>query len=157
MIAAAGGHVFVGDVRSLLLAEAYHASVEVTRAAPGEAAGAVRQRVGRHLRQEEELLLDARAVRGARARLAAGRGACDARSRPGAYDNELSRFRYDVTLTVGPKMRDAAPIAWVPWDAAGTWRSGSRRASGGGADRRHRGAGRAEMGVPRQPWRRWRR
>ena len=53
----AGGHIFVGDVRNLALAEAFYASVEVTRAASTTTKEDVRERVARRLRLEQELLV----------------------------------------------------------------------------------------------------
>src|SRR5258708_34126578 len=43
----------------------------------------------------------------------------------GVYDNEISRFRYDVTLKVagnGKKQQAASPDRWLTWDEAGEWR-----------------------------------
>ena len=40
----------------------------------------------------------------------------------GAYDNELSRFRYDVTLRLGEKAAVVAPQRWLSWEASGAWR-----------------------------------
>ena len=40
----------------------------------------------------------------------------------GSYDNELSRFRYDVTMGLGEKEAVAAPERWLSWDEAGAWR-----------------------------------
>ncbi len=38
--------------------------------------------------------------------------------KPGGYDNELSRFRYDVTLTIGGKKQaQAEPQHWIDWAA----------------------------------------
>ena len=52
-----GGHVFVGDVRSLALLEAFHASVEVTWAASDVRREEIRDTVQRRLRQDPELLI----------------------------------------------------------------------------------------------------
>jgi pristinamycin I synthase-3/4 len=40
----------------------------------------------------------------------------------GSYDNELSRFRYDVTMGLGEKEAVVAPERWLSWDEAGAWR-----------------------------------
>ncbi|PYS75353.1 MAG: hypothetical protein DMF66_19805, partial [Acidobacteria bacterium] len=50
----------------------------------------------------------------------AGRVTC--RLKEGGYDNEVSRFRYDVTLAVGPKEEAEEPERWVEWDEGGSWR-----------------------------------
>src|SRR5262249_49071940 len=54
----AGGQVFIGDVRSLLLLEAYHTSVQLDRAADDVTAQELRARVQRACRTEQELVLD---------------------------------------------------------------------------------------------------
>ena len=53
-----GGRIFVGDVRSLPLAGAFHASVELARAPEGLPAEQLRARVRRGMAEEQELLLD---------------------------------------------------------------------------------------------------
>src|SRR5262245_833917 len=55
-----GGHIFVGDVRSLPLLEAYHASVQLSRAEGKVSTKELRQRILQGLQKEEELVLDAR-------------------------------------------------------------------------------------------------
>ena len=52
-----GGAVFVGDVRSLPLLEAFHASVELSRAADEMPLSELRQRVERQMTQANELRL----------------------------------------------------------------------------------------------------
>src|SRR5262249_41691793 len=54
------GHIFVGDVRSLPLLEAYHTTVEMYKASGETPVGELRRRVRRGQRKEEELVLDAR-------------------------------------------------------------------------------------------------
>src|SRR6185437_4326681 len=42
----------------------------------------------------------------------------------GAYDNELSRYRYDAILRIGEMKEELAePPCWIDWDAAGRWRT----------------------------------
>src|SRR5262249_54824580 len=52
-----GGHIFVGDVRSLTLLEAFAASIELERAEDQLARAEMRERVRRRVRQEQELLI----------------------------------------------------------------------------------------------------
>jgi amino acid adenylation domain-containing protein len=113
---APGGSVFVGDVRSLPLLEALHASVELHRASGSLPAAELARRVGRRTADEEELVIDPGlflalahrlpAIRRVRVLLKRGRGI-----------NELTRFRYDVVLDVGPARPEEAepeilPQAW---------------------------------------------
>ena len=55
-----GGHIFVGDVRSLPLLEAYHTSVQMYKAAGVMGLGELRDRIRKGQRSEKELVLDAR-------------------------------------------------------------------------------------------------
>jgi amino acid adenylation domain-containing protein len=116
-----GGHLFIGDVRNLQLAPAYHASVQMSTAAADLSVRELRARVARAERNEEELLVDPQLFEEL-ARRWPGIGRADVALKAGAYDNEVSRFRYDVTLRLGDKETAAGPDTWVPWDEAGRWR-----------------------------------
>ena len=117
-----GGHIFVGDVRSLPLLAAYHTSVEVHRA-PGELPlPDLRARISQAQRTERELVLDPALFEEIGQRWAQV-GRVERALKAGRYDNELSRFRYDVTIQVGEKAAVAVPERWVSWDAAGQWQA----------------------------------
>jgi amino acid adenylation domain-containing protein len=95
-----GGHVFIGDVRSLPLLQALKASVALFQADPKTPVSALRDRMIRETLGEEELVVDP-AFFAAIARRVPGYSRASVRPKPGRYDNELSRFRYDVVLHVG--------------------------------------------------------
>ncbi|HEV2726986.1 MAG TPA: methyltransferase domain-containing protein, partial [Solirubrobacterales bacterium] len=117
-----GGHLFVGDVRSLPLLDAFHASVQLSRADDDTPLSELRGRVAQARRREKELVVDP-ALFAEVARRWPRVGAAEAALKRGAYDNELSRFRYDVTLRVGGGKRAVAePGRWVEWGAGGAWR-----------------------------------
>ncbi len=108
---APGGAIFVGDVRSLPLQKALAASIELAAASGSTATSELRQRVHRRVLHEEELLIAPgffRALPGvAAARIEVKRG---------AHRNELTAFRYDVTLRFGiPDDRGIAP-RWRGWN-----------------------------------------
>ena len=111
-----GGTVRIGDVRSAVLLEAFHASVLLARADDGMAVPALAESVRRAVRREKELAVDPRYF----VELARELGTIahvEVEPKRGSYDNELSRFRYDVTLHVGPPeprsaVGSARPIAW---------------------------------------------
>ena len=118
-----GGHIFVGDVRSLALQDAYHASVQLYKAGADQTPAELRRLMGQGKRKEKELLIDAELF----AEL--GRswkkvGRVRSGLKRGDYDNELSRFRYDVVLEMGEKEEIAEPEVWVDWDEEGAWRAG---------------------------------
>src|SRR5262249_5665018 len=116
-----GGNIFVGDVRSLPLIEAHHTSVQLYKAAGEVPIEDLKQRIEQAQRKEEELVVDPGLFE------ELGRrweklGRVETWLKAGTYDNELSRFRYDVVIKVGMKEAMIAPARWVNWDETGRWR-----------------------------------
>jgi acyl carrier protein len=106
-----GGEIFVGDVRSLPLTEAFHTSVELERAQAFQSAGDLRRRIRMRLERENELLLDPDFFRALPQHLPLIRGAVIQLKR-GRFPNELTRFRYDVLLKAGEGVLPAdSPIS----------------------------------------------
>jgi len=95
-----GGHIFLGDVRSLPLLETFHSCVQLHQAPPSLPVSQLRQRIQKSLLEEEELLVAPGFFRAFRHHLP---GITDVRIqlKRGRYHNELTRFRYDVLLQVG--------------------------------------------------------
>ncbi|MEW5929248.1 MAG: amino acid adenylation domain-containing protein [Gemmatimonadota bacterium] len=114
---APGGTLWVGDVRSLPLLEAFHASVELAQAPGGLSAPALRDRVRRRVLREKELLLDPELFRALPRRLPRV-SAVEVRLKGGRHANEMTRFRYDVLLRVEADAPAAAP-ARRRWDELG--------------------------------------
>jgi amino acid adenylation domain-containing protein len=108
----AGGRLFVGDVRNQEQLEAFHAWVEWRRQG---AEGARWERVRSRIEREEELVIAPDLFRG----LPGPVSGVEVQPKAGRYDNEMTRFRYDVVVEVGG--REAAPEAmrWVEWSKAG--------------------------------------
>jgi len=115
-----GGHIFVGDVRSLPLAHTYYTSVHLHKAASDMSLEELRRQISQAQQHEKELLVDPALFNELASRWRK-LGCAEIALKPGAYDNELSRFRYDVTLSVGAKRRVVAPMQWVPWENGGDW------------------------------------
>jgi hypothetical protein len=109
-----GGYVFIGDVRSLGLAEAFHVSVEVARARATATRDDIRERARRRLRREQELLIEPAFFE----RLADQHGraaSVEVQLKRGCASNELTRFRYDVVIEVGAEhgaLCQADEILW---------------------------------------------
>ena len=57
-VVAPGGAIFVGDVRSLPMLKAFHASVELSKAATNLSISQLKQRVQTQMMQEDELVVD---------------------------------------------------------------------------------------------------
>ncbi|WP_420126163.1 amino acid adenylation domain-containing protein [Longimicrobium sp.] len=116
-----GGRIFLGDVRSLPLAGAFHASVELTRASDDLSVERLRDRVRRGVAEEQELLLDPALFEAVRSRMPR-LGRVEVQVKRGEYDNEVSRFRYDVVLHLDQVAADVAePVVreWGGEDAVG--------------------------------------
>jgi amino acid adenylation domain-containing protein len=94
------GAVFLGDLRSLPLLEAFHASVELHNGPGGLSAAELRERVLRRLEAEEELAVDPAFFQVLAGALPAIRRIRVLLKR-GSFHNELTRYRYDVVLEVG--------------------------------------------------------
>jgi amino acid adenylation domain-containing protein len=105
---APGGHLFIGDVRSRSLLDAFATAITLAQAAPDMSRAALWTEVRHQVVQERELLLDPAfftALRQAQPRISA----VQVEIKRGHAHNELTQFRYDVTLTVdGPALPAAA-------------------------------------------------
>ncbi|MEH1125248.1 amino acid adenylation domain-containing protein [Micromonospora sp. CPCC 206061] len=93
-----GGHVFVGDVRNLRLAEHFHAGVAAARGT--DPATARRASVS-----EKELLVDPDYF------ATLPRATATVRVRRGRHHNELTRYRYDAVLHTSPASPPPVTIA----------------------------------------------
>jgi amino acid adenylation domain-containing protein/non-ribosomal peptide synthase protein (TIGR01720 family) len=109
------GFVFIGDVRSLALLQAYHLSVQVENAPSDLSAHQLAERVAQMKAQEQELVVDPAfflAVQNTDPRIT-NVELQPKRGRSGY--NELTKFRFDVTLSInGPHYQPAA-VTWEPW------------------------------------------
>jgi natural product biosynthesis luciferase-like monooxygenase protein len=94
---APGGAIFVGDVRSQPLLEAFHASVELAAAADELPAADLAALIDKRVRRESELVIDP-AFFHAFAATHAGVARARVELKRGRARNELNRFRYDVVL-----------------------------------------------------------
>jgi len=101
------GTVMLGDVRSLPLLRAFHASVAQAMVGPADVARTVERR----LAEERELVLDPAFF--------AGVGVAEVLLKRGHHHNELTRFRYDVLLHVGEDVQPVAVPRWLDWASSG--------------------------------------
>ncbi|KHJ59979.1 hypothetical protein NCPPB3923_26500 [Burkholderia glumae] len=103
-------------MRDLGLIEAFHASVQLERAAPLTTAGELRAIVARKLAEETELCLSPQYFVALAARLGTV-GRVQIEIKRGHAANELTRFRYDVTL-LGARRDTAEPESVsIDWPA----------------------------------------
>jgi amino acid adenylation domain-containing protein len=116
-----GGHLFIGDVRSLPLLEAFHASVQLHRSPSTTSLKELRDRVWQSRQSEQELAV-APAFFTELAQRWPKIGRIETAWKRCSYDNELSRFRYDVTITIGDKEILREPETSLVWDPDGNWK-----------------------------------
>ncbi|HSK62385.1 MAG TPA: methyltransferase, partial [Pyrinomonadaceae bacterium] len=110
-----GGFIFIGDVRSLPLLKALHASVELHKAEARLPVAQLRQRVERRVDQEEELVIDPAFFTALRNHLPKI-SEVEVQPKRGRYRNELTQFRYQVTIRVGDqKIPCTEGLSWIDW------------------------------------------
>ncbi|GCE15703.1 non-ribosomal peptide synthetase [Tengunoibacter tsumagoiensis] len=113
-----GGHIFIGDVRSLSLLEAFHTSVELERTPTTLPLEQLTRAIQRRLAQETELAVDP-AFFSALARYSSAITGVTIQMKRGSH-NELTTFRYDVVLHIGQQPPDhRIAIRWHDWP--GSW------------------------------------
>jgi SAM-dependent methyltransferase len=106
-----GGHLFVGDQRSLPLLEAYALSVEAFEAPPTLPAAELRSRVYKRVQHEQQLVPSPSYFLSLKQRLPKV-SRVQIFPRRGVRDNEMTRFRYDAILSIGS---DSAQTTRIPF------------------------------------------
>ncbi|MEO3782579.1 amino acid adenylation domain-containing protein [Actinocorallia sp. B10E7] len=96
-----GGALFIGDIRDLRTARAFHSAIQSLRGSTDPAA------IDRALRMEKELLLEPSFF------TALGLPAdVEIRTKRGVHHNELTRHRYDVTFRKTEALPESRTIPW---------------------------------------------
>ena len=111
---APGGRIFVGDVRSLPLLKAFHASVQCHRADGSTKRAQLAQLVQNDIDLESELVIDPQffvALKAGNERISE----VEVFLKRGHYQNELTRFRYDAFVHVEAKDSACPAPGWLDW------------------------------------------
>jgi len=98
-----GGCIFVGDVRSLPLLQAFHTSVQLSQALCSLPKAQLQQRVQERMMQDKELVIDPAFFTALKQHLPQI-NQLQIQLKRGRYHNEFTRFRYDVILHVGTEV-----------------------------------------------------
>jgi amino acid adenylation domain-containing protein/thioester reductase-like protein len=109
-----GGTIFVGDVRSLPLLEAFHTSVALHTSASSLSSSQLRQRVQQAIAQEQELVIDPAFFLALQQHIPQI-SYVQIQPKRGHYHNELTKFRYDVTLHVATQVSATEEFPWLDW------------------------------------------
>ncbi|MBD1832152.1 amino acid adenylation domain-containing protein [Cyanobacteria bacterium FACHB-472] len=115
---APGGFIFIGDVRSLPLLQAFHASVQLYQAEPSLTREQLQQRVEMQMFQETELVIDPAFFTALKQRFPQISDVQIQLIR-GHHHNELTQFRYNVILHIGAEI-DSESTYINPPEAAGS-------------------------------------
>jgi SAM-dependent methyltransferase len=110
-----GGHVYVGDIRSLPLLPAFASSVELFQAADEMSAEELRDRVRRRLQREQELVLSPMFFLALQRRFPK---ISDVEIRPlrGHARNEMLRYRFQAILHVGCDRETSSAVEFLDWN-----------------------------------------
>jgi SAM-dependent methyltransferase len=109
-----GGHIYVGDNRSLPLLPAFESSVELFQAADAMRADDLRTRIRRREEREQELVLSAAyflSLRHRHSKLSR----VDIRPLCGRADNEMTRYRFAAILHVGGEIKASSQEEFLNW------------------------------------------
>jgi len=109
-----GGSIFIGDLRSLPLLRVLHTSVELYTAPESLPVSELQRRVQKRIAQEKELVIDPALFTFLRSQLPQI-SYVNVQLKRGGYHNELSKFRYDVTLRVGGEPVRRVDQPWLDW------------------------------------------
>ncbi len=113
-----GGRIFLGDAVNLAMLETLQVSLQIFRAADDAMAGQVRQRIRQEVGKERDLAIGPNllpALEHEHADIAH----VQVIPRRGQFLNELSRFRFDAVLHVGPSLHLQRDLAVRDWQRDG--------------------------------------
>ncbi|MEH2138507.1 amino acid adenylation domain-containing protein [Nostoc sp.] len=111
---APGGFIFIGDVRSLALLQAFHASVQLEQAEPSLTRSELQQRVQMQVFQETELVIDPAffsAIKQSFPQISH----VQIQLLRGRDRNELTQFRYNVILQIGDEIINTEVNSVLNW------------------------------------------
>ena len=94
---APGGRIYIGDVRSLPLLEAFHTSVHLWREQSFQSVEQLRRQIHYRIAQEKELVIDPAFFIALKHEFAEVKNIFISPKR-GLHSNELTRYRYDVVI-----------------------------------------------------------
>lgn len=109
-----GGHIYVGDNRSLPLLPAFTSSIEVFQAVDEMSSPELRDRIRRRIEREQELVLSPTYFLSLRHRFPKI-SRVEIRPNRGHSDNEMSRYRYEAILHVGHEMEASQVDEFLEW------------------------------------------
>lgn len=117
-----GGTIFIGDVPSLPLLEAFHASIQLHQASDEITSEQLQQRISKAIVQEGQMAIAPDFFQ-ALGQYLPQISHVEIQLRQGCYHNEMSEFRYDAILHVGQEVgQKTIPTVepqWLDWQKDG--------------------------------------
>jgi amino acid adenylation domain-containing protein len=114
-VLAPGGAIFLGDLRSLPLLKAFHASVELHRAHPALSLEEFRRRVHEKVGEETELVVAPALFQAIREEFPSI-DRVQVLPKRESTSNELTRYRYDAILRTARDPEVLGEVSWLGWD-----------------------------------------
>ncbi|MDJ1184731.1 non-ribosomal peptide synthetase/type I polyketide synthase [Roseofilum casamattae] len=111
------GFIFVGDVRSLPLLEAFHGSVQLYQAPEMRSREQLQQGIQTRMSNEEDLVIDPDFFVALQHHLP-HINHVDIQLKRGRDRNELTKFRYDAILHLGKAVSSTKKTSWLDWQQA---------------------------------------
>lgn len=121
-VASPSAMIFVADVRSLPLLEAFHTSVQLYRAPANLSKAELQQRIQRQIVREKQLVIDPDFFPALQQHFEKI-SRVEVFLQRGRYENELTKFRYDVVIRVGPDSGEVVDVSWLDWNESLTIQS----------------------------------
>ncbi len=110
-----GGQIFLGDVLSLPLLKAFHTSVQLSQAPASLSVSQLKERIRDRISEEQRLIIDPNFFIALKEHLPKITHV-EIQLKRGHYQNELTRFRYDVVLHLGKKVSSpTTPPVFLNW------------------------------------------
>ncbi|MEW6732935.1 MAG: amino acid adenylation domain-containing protein [Acidobacteriota bacterium] len=109
-----GGFIYVGDIRSLPLLEAYHTSVQLHLAHSSLSTNELYNQIQKRLRQEEELVIDPQFFLALKNHLPKI-SHVEILPKRSHHHNELTKFRYQVIIHIGVDSQSIRETSCLDW------------------------------------------
>jgi len=111
-----GGVFFIGDVRDRNTLEAFHTSVQLFKARSSSSVEEIKQTINRQISVEEEMLIEPAYFEALKEIIPEIKGV-SIQFKRGNADNEMTKFRYDVTLFIDHDKTESVSES-VEWNAS---------------------------------------
>ncbi|MEW6734140.1 MAG: amino acid adenylation domain-containing protein [Acidobacteriota bacterium] len=111
-----GGNIFIGGVRNLSLLSAFHTSVQLYRVPASISCRQLQQRVQESIAQEKDLIINPNFFTALPLHIPQITQV-QIQLKGGHTPNEITKFKYDVVLSVNGKAMESVTVPWLDWQS----------------------------------------